>query len=138
MEQFGQFIINHWQLWLTLAVIIILIFFNETFSQKQQAIELTPEAAINKMNHENAVVIDIRDPEQFAKGHIIDAMLANNLSFEQKKMDKYKKKIIILTCTRGVHSASLAAKLAAQGFESVYVLRGGMEAWQKASLPLVK
>ncbi|MBA2651936.1 MAG: rhodanese-like domain-containing protein [Tatlockia sp.] len=138
MEQLGQFLLNHWVLWTLLVVVLILIYLNELFTQRKSAKELSPQAAVNLINHENAVVIDLRDAENFAKGHIIDATRASADDFGQKRMDKFKKKPLILVCAKGLQSALLANKLKQQGFEKPMALKGGLAAWQAAELPIIK
>ena len=138
MGQLGQFITNHWGLWLALIAILALIFINEFLSQKKRAKELSPATAVDKINHDNAIVIDLRDPDAFRAGHIIDAIRASADEFNQQRMEKYKTKPIILVCARGLQSATLASKLREQGFTEPMVLAGGLAAWQEASLPLVK
>jgi rhodanese-related sulfurtransferase len=137
MEHLGQFIINHWQLCLALIVILLLTFINELVSQKKKAKELSPQAAVDLINNENAVVIDLRDKEIFKQGHIIDSINIKNEDFDLQKMDKYKNKPIILVCARGLQSQSLANKIRTQGYQP-QVLAGGITAWQNADLPLVK
>ncbi len=137
MEHLGQFITNHWQLWLALIVVLSLILINELLSQKKKAKELSPHSAVNLINNDNAVVVDLRDKESYKNGHIIDSVSANIEDFEQPKMNKYKNKPIILVCARGLQSTAAAAKLNAQGYQAL-VLAGGVAAWQAADLPLVK
>lgn len=137
MEHLSQFIINHWQLWLLFIVVLFLTFLNELFTQKNKAKELSPQAAVDQINNENAIIIDIRDKEAFKKGHIIDAINAKSDDFEQQKMEKYKNKPIILVCERGLQTPALAKKIRTQGYEPL-VLSGGIAAWQNADLPLVK
>lgn len=137
-EQLGHFIINHWALCSALAVVLLFIFVNELLTQKNRAKSLSPSAAIRMINHENAIVVDLRDPETFRTGHIIDAVCSPADDFAQKRMEKYKTKPIILVCARGIQSATVATKLRNQGFTQPMVLAGGIAAWQAASLPLVK
>lgn len=137
MEQLSEFIVNHWQLWLIFLVVLFLTFLNELITQKKKAKELTPQQAVDLINNENAVVIDLRDKELFKKGHIIDSISAKSEDFEQKKMEKYKNKPIIIVCARGLQAPALANKIRAEGYQPV-VLGGGMAAWQNAGLPLVK
>ena len=138
MEHLGQFITNHWELWLALVAIFLLIFINERFAQKKRAKELSPSAAVEMINHQNAAVMDLREVEIFRAGHIIDAIRVSAEDFTQPRMEKYKNKPIILVCQRGLQSAALAAKLRQQGFTEPLVLAGGIAAWSAASLPLVK
>ena len=138
MQQLGQFVIHHWALCLTVVSILVLIFINEWVSQKNNAKQLSAAAAVDLINHEDALVIDIRDQELFRAGHILDAIRASADDFNQQRMDKYKKKPLILVCSKGIQAAALATKLREQGFEQPFVLAGGLAAWQEASLPLVK
>jgi rhodanese-related sulfurtransferase len=138
MEQLGQFILNHLGLVSALIIILILIFINEFISQKKKAKELTPAGVVKLMNHDDAVVIDSRDAETFASGHIINAIRASGDEFTKERIKKYKQKPIVLVCARGLQSPALAIKLREQGFENVAVLSGGMNAWQTANLPTVK
>lgn len=138
MGQLGQFITNHWGLWLALIAILALIFINELFAQKKRAKELSTGGAVDMINHDDAIVIDLRDPETFRTGHIINATRAAPDDFNQQRMDKYKSKPLILVCARGIQSAALAMKLREQGFDQPLVLTGGIAAWQDAGLPLVK
>lgn len=138
MEHLGQFILNHWQLWLALIIILFLIFINETLEQRKKAKDLSPQAVIDLINHQNAVVIDLREKDAYKKGHIIDAIHASLEDFEGDKMNKYKSKPIVLVCARGLQSSSIAAKLLSKGFSQVVSLNGGMTNWQSAQLPIVK
>ncbi len=137
MEHLGQFIMNHWLLWLAFIVVLALTFINELITQKKKAKELAPHAAVAMINNDNAVVIDLRDKEAFKNGHIIDSIHATVEDFEQPKMNKYKNKNLILVCARGLQSPAAAAKIRTQGYQP-FVLGGGIAAWQNADLPLVK
>lgn len=138
MEQLTQFATNHWQLWLALIVMLVIIFINELVSQKKRGKELSPAGVVEMINNENAVVFDLRDAEAFRTGHIIDAILASADDFNQKRMDKYKTRPVILVCAKGLQSATLAAKLRTQGFAQPMVLAGGIAAWHTDNLPLIK
>jgi len=138
MEHLSQFIYNHWQLCLALVLILIFIFIHEYLELQKQGKRLTPEAAIELINHQNAVVIDLRSADLFKKGHIIDAVRAAEADFDSPKMDKYKTKPMILVCARGLQSTTLAKSLRTKGFSQPLVLTGGIAAWQAANLPLVK
>jgi rhodanese-related sulfurtransferase len=138
MEQIYQFIINHWALCLAFVGIILLIYINEWFTKSNGPKTLTPQFAVEKINHEDAVVIDLRDQEAFAAGHIINALRAGADDFDLPRMDKYKLKPVILVCSRGIQAQTLASKLKSKGFMNAMVLAGGLSAWQSAGLPLVK
>lgn len=138
MEHLGQFVSNHWQLCAALVVILLITFVNELYSQKKRAKELSTTAAVEMINNEQAVVIDIRDVQAFRSGHIIHSIQATDDDFAQQRMDKYKTKPIIFVCAKGLQAPTLAAKLRTQGFTQPMVLAGGIAAWQAANLPLIK
>ena len=138
MGQLAQFITNHWGLWLALIAILLFILVYELMSQKNRAKTLSPAETIDLMNHENAVVIDLRDQELFRAGHIIDAICASADDFTKPRMEKYKSKPVILVCARGLQSTALASKLKTQGYTNPLILAGGFAAWQAAGLPSVK
>ncbi|TAL60276.1 MAG: rhodanese-like domain-containing protein [Legionella sp.] len=137
MEQFGQFITNHWVLWLALILILLMILVSELISAKQKANAISPQTAVDMMNNGDAVVIDIRSKELFKKGHIIDSVNAQLDDIKQAKLNKYKDKTLIVACEREQQSPAAAMELKKQGFTTA-VLAGGINAWQSADLPLVK
>jgi rhodanese-related sulfurtransferase len=137
MNQFMQFIGNHWELSLAFVVLLILTLVNELIGKRHRPPELSPQLVVDMMNNNEAVVVDIRDKESFKKGHIIDSINAKPDDFNEAKMNKYKGKPIILICSRGIQAASVASKLKTQGFKTM-ILSGGITSWQNADLPLVK
>lgn len=137
MEQLSQFIMNHLSLVLAFLGILALFLLNELLTQKKRVQEISPQDLVDKINNDAAIVVDIRDKDTFAKGHIIHSVQANVSDFENNKMNKYKDKHLVLVCTKGLQSATTAAKIRSQGYQ-VLVLRGGITAWQQADMPLVK
>lgn len=138
MEHLSQFILTHWQLCLIFVIILALALGNEWYSQAKRAKMLSPAEVIEQMNNEQAVVFDIRDNVSFRSGHIIHAIHATPDDFTNKRMEQYKTQPIVLACAKGLQSATLASQLRAQGFTQLFVLSGGMNAWQAAELPIVK
>jgi rhodanese-related sulfurtransferase len=93
------------------------------------------------VNKQNAKVVDVRGKEEFRKGHIIDALnvsLAEIKNNQLTALEKYKASPIILVCKAGMTSSQAAQLLVKQGFENIYNLKGGIDEWQTANLPLVK
>lgn len=138
MDNFMQFVINHWALWLALVIILLLIFANESQVSGASAEQLSPQEAVNKINHDNAVVFDLRSKDIYRDGHIVDAINASSDAFSQKRMEKYKNKPIILVCANGSQSNQQLKQIKSSGFEQVFSLKGGMTAWSDASFPVVK
>ncbi len=92
------------------------------------------------INHEDAVLIDVRSAEDYAKGHIVNArnIPLDQLESRVKELEKAKRKPLIVHCERGNRSRRAEAILKGKGFEKVYGLAGGIEAWRQAGLPLEK
>lgn len=137
MDNFTQFIINHWALFLALVVLLILIFANESHAASNDE-QLSPQQAVGAINHENAVLFDIRAKDRFKEGHIVDSINADAQSFDKPHMEKYKNKPLVLICANGQQSTKLAHQLKKQGFKHAKTLKGGITAWKGANLPLTQ
>lgn len=84
-----------------------------------------------------AMVIDVRTPEEFAKGHLPNAVNLDirNDGFEAavNKLDTGKS--VFVYCLSGGRSAAAARKMRASGLHHVYELEGGIMQWRSAGLP---
>lgn len=109
-------------------------------SFKRAANGLSPADATLLINREDAVVIDVRAPAEFAGGHIPQArnIPADKVSERLAELEKFKGRPLILSCQTGMRTAGVAKALKAQGFERVYSLDGGLGAWEQAGLPVKK
>lgn len=138
MNDILDFIIINWQL-SSLLVLFLLAYFVYEFMQSKNSYEITPEQAVEIINHGNGVVVDVRTPAEFATGHIIHAISFDSTEPDSKlkKLNKYIQMPVILVCAHGKRSAQCLKRLQAHGFTQVYSLVGGMQAWQNAGLPLV-
>jgi len=96
--------------------------------------------ATQLINQGKAVIVDVRDPEAFAAGHLRDAknIPLKELSNRIGELDKFKAKSMIAVCQSGVQSAKAAGQLKKAGFNDAFSLDGGMAAWQAQGLPLAK
>jgi rhodanese-related sulfurtransferase len=85
----------------------------------------------------DAVVLDVRTPEEFAKGHIPGALNidVNGPGFAKKAAELDKSKPILVNCHAGSRGAIASAELARLGFKTVCNLEGGLDAWEKAGHP---
>jgi thioredoxin len=88
----------------------------------------------------DAVIVDVRTPKEFAEGFIVRAQNVdfNNSNFRAAADDLDRNKAYYVYCLAGSRSADAAAYMRAQGFKSVYELKGGLIAWQKSNLPLAQ
>ena len=92
------------------------------------------------LNRGKTVIVDVRTPEEFAKGHLRDAknIPLADLAKRIGELDKSKNKQIVVVCQSG-NRADKAVKLFQNaGFAEVVSLEGGVNAWQAANLPTVK
>lgn len=139
MQDFLQFIQQHWALSAALVVVLVLLIIVEFIKLKCGAIRISPAQAIQLINRENAMVVDIRSPEAFVTGHIVDAISLPYPELEKKykKLEKFKSQPIVITCATGLESPRAAELLMKYGFKT-HVLNGGIRGWKDAEMPLVK
>ncbi len=102
--------------------------------------EVDTNAALQLINHKNAVVLDVREDDEYKSGHMLNAkhVPGGKLKSRIAELEKYKDKPVVVVCRSGMRSSSACVTLAKQGFTQAYNLTGGMMAWQKANLPTQK
>ncbi|HUM52497.1 MAG TPA: thioredoxin domain-containing protein [Chitinophagales bacterium] len=85
----------------------------------------------------NAPIIDVRTPDEFSKGHLVNAQNVdwngNDFDNQISKLDKTQP--VFVYCLSGGRSSSAASKMRRDGFEKVYELDGGIMKWRGANLP---
>lgn len=96
--------------------------------------------ALQLMNHKDALVLDVREKNEYDAGHILNSKLIplGKLAERAGELEKYREQPIVVICRSGQRSLSATAALNSKGFTQVYNLDGGIQAWQKANLPLEK
>lgn len=140
MEQLLEFAGNHTLLVALFVAIVVMLVGNEVARHLRKYREVSPTQATQLINREDAVVLDVRSMNEFQEGHIGGA---RNVPFDalekhRAQLDKLADRPVIVCCTAGARSPKAAGWLTAHGFESVYLLAGGIRAWQSENLPLVK
>ncbi len=100
--------------------------------------QLSPVQATLLINREDAIILDVREQGDYAKGHIPNARHIPLSEFARRsaEMEKWKGQPLILCCASGGRSESAGAQLRKAGFDKVYNLRGGMMEWEKAGQPI--
>jgi rhodanese-related sulfurtransferase len=135
-----QFLQNN--IWIfTLAVTSGIMLFWSYFGNRLLGIkDVDHIAAMQLINHKNALILDVREESEYAAGHILSSKLIpqGKLKGRLGELEKYRERPIVVVCRSGQRSASACALLGKQGFAQAYNLNGGITAWQKASLPLEK
>lgn len=96
--------------------------------------------AVQMINRRDAIVLDVREPSEYAAGHIPRSrhIPVAELSGRLRELEKFKSKPIVISCQTGMHSAKACGTLRKIGFTEVFALRGGIAAWQQAGMPLEK
>lgn len=101
---------------------------------------LTTLQATQLINQKDALVIDVRSGDEFARGHILNArsIPAAQIGGRLAELEKFKSRPLIVNCQTGGTSSAACATLRKAGFSEAYSLAGGLAAWQQAGLPVSK
>ncbi|MGO3740754.1 rhodanese-like domain-containing protein [Kerstersia sp.] len=97
---------------------------------------LVPAAAVQYINHKNALVIDVRTSEAFQKGHIAQARHIAASDIEQKADALPKNRPLLVVSETGRDTSRIITALKAKGHTEVANLDGGLRAWSQANMPL--
>jgi rhodanese-related sulfurtransferase len=131
---------RHAYLSLALAGLTVALVFNEFTRLFRGYKGLQPAGLTALVNRENALVVDLRPVGDFEKGHIPGAKNVQMSQFdpEGRQLSAAKALPVVLVCKAGQTSGDAAKRLRKAGFERVFVLDGGIGAWQQADLPLAR
>ncbi len=140
LAQISEFAVNHPYLVIAFVVLLALTFFNEMKIATQRFASLTPAAAVQLMNNDDVVVVDVREPSETVAGKIAKAIQipVGALAKRIDELEKHKNKTLLVYCKTGARSGAACKELGKQGFEKVFSLNGGILAWQDAHLPISK
>ena len=111
------------------------------FPERPHYFKLQPDAFDkSRLANTNAVVLDVRTPEEFAKGHLKGAVLLDFKSpdFAAKLGVLDKSKTYLVHCAVGGRSAKACEQMHELGFLRVANLEGGIKAWEAAGKPVEK
>jgi rhodanese-related sulfurtransferase len=94
--------------------------------------------AVQLINRERAVVLDVSEAEEFAAGHVGGARNVPVGQLEQRLPEVVKNKGVplILVCATGARANRALAVAKKLGYEKAQVLAGGLKAWKEANLPV--
>lgn len=123
-----------------LVALTVAIIYTEIARRGRGYKMVRPAELTGLINRDNALVVDLRAIADFDKGHIPGSKNVQMSQFdpENKQLQPAKALPVVVVCKTGMTAGGAAARLAKAGFEKVYVLDGGIAAWQQADLPLVK
>jgi rhodanese-related sulfurtransferase len=136
MALFFEFLTQQWKLAAALLTVIVLLIMHEA---RRSGPSLSPQQAINLVNSEEGVFVDLREVAEFRKGHIVSAINIPSAKFPERmvELEKYKDKPIVLVCKMGQQSSAVGKQLKDAKYGQVYKMTGGMMEWGNLQLPTV-
>jgi len=107
---------------------------------KKKITEISPTDAGSKSKSSDAVIVDVREKDEWDDGHIPDAVHMSRGMLELEIEDKFpdRNTTIICHCGGGGRSALAAESLQKMGYKNVRSMVGGFKAWKAAELPTTK
>jgi rhodanese-related sulfurtransferase len=133
-----DFIINNWYLFVLAAVSGGMLVW-PALQGGSSATTVTTAQAVQLMNREKGVLIDVSEPAEHAAGHPNGA---RHIPFGQiegsKQLPTNKALPIVLVCPTGARASRAAALLRKAGFTNATAIAGGFKAWREANLPVEK
>jgi len=139
MDQIIEFIGNHPLIIAGIVAAWLAVTFYELRLRSLGTLHVSTADAVRLIN-KGALVIDVRKPEEYAAGHIVNArnIALERLAKDDDAINKQKNKILLAVCGDGSSSGRVAGMLRKSGYENAFSLKGGLAGWRADNLPLVK
>ncbi|MDZ7735435.1 MAG: rhodanese-like domain-containing protein [Gammaproteobacteria bacterium] len=141
MEKIIEFVANHpflIALWVAIALLLLWNLLGDSLGGIKA---LNTAEVIRLINHEDALLVDLRSKADFDKGHILGAENIPAATLDEQ-IDKLKNRAgdrpVVLYCGNGMESQRSGRKQQQAGLEKLYLLKGGLPAWREANLPVTK
>lgn len=141
MQEIMQFVSRHPILSIAWVALLGAVLFTTFKSLTSKVKVISRGEATRLINKEDAVVVDIRQRDDYRKGHIASALnvLPNEIKANNTgELDKHKAQPIIVVDGNGMSAQDSATALMKAGFERVFVLKDGVAGWSGENLPLVR
>ena len=135
-----EFARNHWILFTALGLTIFLLIQDLFESMTRKYATVSPVGAVSLMNAGEVTVIDVREPAEYIGSHIENSINIPSTKFNERidEVAQYKAGPVLVSCQSGTRSPKVCSRLIKEGFEKVYLLKGGMQAWEDLHLPIRK
>ena len=139
MQRLIEYLAHHPYLSGGAVVIAVMVLVNELRERIQAFAAVSAMQAVQMMNH-GALVLDVRGKDIYEAGHIGEArnIPAADLDAQAESLKKWRDRNVIIYCDSGISASSAARTLSKLGFAKVFNLAGGLDAWRKENLPVVK
>jgi rhodanese-related sulfurtransferase len=138
MDQYIEFATNHYLLSFSLVCVTFLLIQDLISNSFNKYESISPLIAVTKMNDDKTIIVDVREPHEFLKSHIENAINIPLSKVEEQvlTLEKHKSHPIIVTCQTGARSVPACKTLTKAGFEQVFNMTGGMQSWEDNKLPI--
>jgi rhodanese-related sulfurtransferase len=139
MGQLVEFVSHHPFIIAGLIAAWSAVAFYELRLRSTSSVHVSAADAVRLIN-KGAMVIDVRKPEQFQAGHIVNArnVALDQLQKDENAINKQKNKILLTVCDSGAAAGRAATLLRKAGYENAFSIKGGLTGWRAENLPLVK
>jgi len=140
MDQMIEFTTNNAMLVGSFLALLSYLAFTEYRELTQKFSVVSPSGAIQIMNQDDTLLIDVREDNELKDAAIADHkhIPLGKMLGQLGELEKFKEKDIVVYCRSGHRSASACRTLTKNGFEKIHNLKGGITAWKDAQLPIVK
>jgi rhodanese-related sulfurtransferase len=138
MDQITQFLMQHPVLMSALGVVAVLLIVNEMSGAITGEKRLSPLEAVRLINDRAALVLDVRTVADYKRGHILNALNVPQTKLHERigELGKDHSRPIVVYCALGGVAAQATHQIKKAGFSEVYPLKGGLNNWLGASLPV--
>jgi len=139
MNQLVEFAGHHLYIVAGFVAALLAVAFYELRLRANGAMQVSAADAVRLIN-KGALVIDVRKPEDFEAGHIVNArnVALERIQEDQNAIAKKKDKVLLAVCDNGGLSGKAASVLRKSGYMNTFSLKGGISGWRAENLPLVK
>ena len=140
MDQLITFTSNNTILVVAIVIVSLMLIHSLVGEKLRGYSSVTPTQSTQMINHDDALILDVRENNEYSEGHIINSLHIplSSLKTRMNDLEKYKSKKVVIACRSGHRSSQACGTLKKEGFEQVFNLSGGVMAWESANLPLVK
>lgn len=133
-----QFLIDNWFL-IAMALVSGALLLQPVLLGAAAGSGVSPAEAVRLINREKAVLIDVREPAEYASGHPGNAKNIPLGGLEaSSELPKNKTLPLVVLCQSGARSGRAVATLQKLGYTNAQSLAGGIAAWREANLPVEK
>ena len=133
-----DFLLNNWVLVLAALTSGFLLLWPTLSGGAGAAV--SPSEAVQLINREKAVIIDVCESGEYAACHVAGArnVPLSTLSAESKQLPSNKALPVLVLCQSGMRATRAAGMLRKMGYEKALPVAGGLKAWREAGLPVDK